>query len=104
MVIEVHGDGSRVHVHELRRAWTDAEVLDRVRAGERRSAMHDCNGILKSATISFGQALVPEVIDRAMNVSGEADLFSRDRLDAAGVSRGRHRGTRPRRPRPHSSS
>ena len=34
-----------------------------------------CGGILKSDTISFGQALVPEVIDRAMQVSEECDLL-----------------------------
>ena len=31
--------------------------------------------MLKSDTISFGQALVPEVIDRAMHVAAEADLL-----------------------------
>jgi NAD-dependent deacetylase len=31
--------------------------------------------MLKSDTISFGQALVPEVIQRAMDVSLEADLL-----------------------------
>jgi NAD-dependent deacetylase len=30
---------------------------------------------LKSDTISFGQALVPEVIDRALRVSEECDLL-----------------------------
>ena len=35
----------------------------------------DCGGILKSATISFGQALVPDVINRAMEVAAQADLF-----------------------------
>jgi NAD-dependent deacetylase len=30
---------------------------------------------LKSATISFGQALVPDVIDRAMHAAQEADLL-----------------------------
>ncbi len=34
-----------------------------------------CGGILKSATISFGQALVPEVIDRALRVAEDADLL-----------------------------
>ena len=74
-VIEVHGT-----VHEYMCMSCGAHgpmqrVLDRVRAGEDDPPCTDCNGILKSATISFGQALVPEVIDRAMNVSGEADLF-----------------------------
>jgi NAD-dependent deacetylase len=51
------------------------KVLDRVRAGEEDPHCGDCGGILKSDTISFGQQLVPEVIDRAMQAAGEADLF-----------------------------
>ena len=35
-------------------------VLDRVRAGEEDPPCLECGGILKSATISFGQALVPD--------------------------------------------
>jgi NAD-dependent deacetylase len=50
-------------------------VLERVRAGEADPHCRDCGGILKSDTISFGQQLVPEVIDRAMAAAGEADLF-----------------------------
>jgi NAD-dependent deacetylase len=51
------------------------KVLARVRAGEEDPKCRDCGGILKSDTISFGQQLVPEVIDRAMQAAGEADLF-----------------------------
>jgi len=50
-------------------------VLQRVRAGERDPPCERCGGILKSATISFGQPLVPEVIDRAMRAAREADLL-----------------------------
>jgi NAD-dependent deacetylase len=50
-------------------------VLERVRAGEEDPPCRDCGGILKSDTISFGQQLVPAVIDRAMHAAGEADLF-----------------------------
>src|SRR5262249_46577361 len=50
-------------------------VLERVREGETDPPCGRCGGILKSDTISFGQALVPEVIDRAMKAAGEADLF-----------------------------
>jgi len=50
-------------------------VLERVRAGEEDPPCRDCGGILKSDTISFGQQLVPEVIDRAMHVAAEADVF-----------------------------
>ena len=51
------------------------KALDRVRAGEADPPCRDCGGILKSDTISFGQALVPEVIDRAMRVAAEAEVL-----------------------------
>ena len=50
-------------------------VLERVRAGEEDPRCGSCGGILKSDTISFGQALVPEVIERAMQSALEADLL-----------------------------
>ena len=50
-------------------------VLDRVRAGEQDPACQTCSGILKSDTISFGQALVPDVIDRAMRAAMKADCL-----------------------------
>ena len=46
-----------------------------MRAGEEDPACETCGGILKSATISFGQQLVPEVIARAMRAAEEADLL-----------------------------
>jgi NAD-dependent deacetylase len=46
-----------------------------VRAGEEDPECVLCGGILKSDTISFGQALVPEVIERAMKVSDECDVM-----------------------------
>jgi NAD-dependent deacetylase len=51
------------------------EALERVRAGEEDPPCRSCGGILKSATISFGQQLVPEVIDRAMQAAAQTDLF-----------------------------
>ena len=47
----------------------------RVRAGEEDPPCLVCGGILKSDTISFGQALVPEVIDRAMRGREQCDLL-----------------------------
>jgi NAD-dependent deacetylase len=46
-----------------------------VRAGEEDPPCRSCGGILKSATISFGQALVPEVIERAMQAAAAAEVF-----------------------------
>ena len=50
-------------------------VLERVRAGEEDPPCTGCGGILKSATISLGQAVVADVIDRAMRAAAEADVL-----------------------------
>ena len=79
-VIEIHGNG-----HEyvcLRCGDTGAidVILDRVRAGEldptcdRVVDDQRCGGIIKSATISFGQSLVPADLARAEAVARRADL------------------------------
>jgi NAD-dependent deacetylase len=74
-VIEVHGSmhWTRCWSCQDRRPMTEA--IERVGAGEDDPPCLVCGGILKSDTISFGQALVPEVIDRAMDESEMADLF-----------------------------
>jgi NAD-dependent deacetylase len=74
-VIEVHGSMRRFMCWGCGMRGPMQLVLERVRAGEEDPACRDCGGILKSDTISFGQQLVPEVIDRAMQVAGEADVF-----------------------------
>src|SRR3954468_5030572 len=74
-VIEVHGTVRKVVCMSCAMTAPMQEALDRVRAGEPDPSCRDCGGILKSATISFGQALVPQVIDRAMEAAASADLF-----------------------------
>jgi NAD-dependent deacetylase len=74
-VIEVHGTMRRVMCWGCGMRAPMEKALARVRAGEADPPCRDCGGILKSDTISFGQQLVPEVIDRAMRVAGEAEVF-----------------------------
>lgn len=74
-VVEVHGTIHEVVCMTCEWRGPMQATLDRVRAGEEDPACRSCGGILKSATISFGQALVPKVIDRAMRAAGEADLL-----------------------------
>lgn len=79
-VIEVHG------TMRWTICWTCGDrlpmevTLQRVVAGEEDPDCLVCReagreGILKSDTISFGQSLVPEVIDRAFAVARECDLL-----------------------------
>ncbi len=74
-VIEVHGSMRRFMCWGCGMKGDMERVLARVRAGEDDPACRDCGGILKSDTISFGQALVPEVIERAMRVATQAEVF-----------------------------
>jgi NAD-dependent deacetylase len=75
VVIEIHGT-----VHDakcLGCGWRAPmeEVLVRVRAGETDPPCADCGGILKSATISFGENLVAEDLERAQAAAQASDLF-----------------------------
>jgi NAD-dependent deacetylase len=74
-VIEVHGTLHEVACMSCGWRGPMAPVLARVRSGEEDPPCERCRGILKSATIPFGQALVPQVIDRAMRSAGQADVL-----------------------------
>ena len=74
-VIEVHGTVRKVICMACGMTAPMRQALDRVCAGEEDPPCRDCGGILKSATISFGQQLVPEVIGHAMRAAMEADVF-----------------------------
>ncbi|OGA29647.1 MAG: NAD-dependent deacetylase [Betaproteobacteria bacterium RIFCSPLOWO2_02_FULL_65_24] len=74
-VIEVHGTIRKATCWECGWKGEMAPVLDRVRAGEADPRCEYCGGILKSDTISFGQPLVPGVMERALRCAQEADLF-----------------------------
>ncbi|HEX2198268.1 MAG TPA: Sir2 family NAD-dependent protein deacetylase [Burkholderiales bacterium] len=74
-VIEVHGTMRKFMCWGCGMRGPMQAVLERVRAGEDDPRCRDCGGILKSDTISFGQQLVPEVIDQAMRAAAQADLF-----------------------------
>ena len=74
-VIEVHGTMREVRCMACEWRGPAGPVLERVRAGEEDPPCERCGGILKSATISFGQSLDPEVIERAMRAAERADLL-----------------------------
>lgn len=52
-----------------------AVVMDRVAGGDEDPHCQRCGGILKSATISFGQNLVPEDLRRAELAAATCDCF-----------------------------
>jgi NAD-dependent deacetylase len=74
-VIEVHGTVRRVMCWRCGARTTMQSALQRVRDGEADPACTACGGILKSDTVSFGQMLVPEVIERAMAAVADAQVL-----------------------------
>lgn len=75
LIVEVHGTMRDVVCLSCGDRRPTGPVLDRVRAGDPDPVCEICGGMLKSATISFGQNLVPEDLDRADRAARECDVL-----------------------------
>lgn len=64
-VAEIHGNAHRVRCLTCAALLDRPSVHERILAGEAEPRCHDCGGILKSTTVSFGQAMPPEPFRRA---------------------------------------
>lgn len=74
-MIEIHGTVRDVVCMSCGERSPARVTLQRVRSGERDPACRSCGGILKSATISFGQQLVAEDLRRSESAAANCDLF-----------------------------
>ena len=76
ITVEIHGT---VHAAKcLTCGWRGPmePVLDRVRAGDEDPACRACGGILKAATISFGEPLVVADLERAQDAAAGCECSS----------------------------
>ena len=74
-VLELHGTMFGVLCVGCGDRTEMAAALDRVRSGEADPACVQCGGILKSATVMFGQALDRAVLARAVRAAQECHLM-----------------------------
>ena len=74
-VVEIHGTMREVMCLGCGERAPMERALARVRAGEADPPCRTCGGILKSATISFGQALVQPDLLRAQRAAERCDLM-----------------------------
>ncbi|HEY6533658.1 MAG TPA: Sir2 family NAD-dependent protein deacetylase [Acidimicrobiales bacterium] len=74
-VVEVHGSAHRYECLDCGGRGPMSDALDRVRAGEADPPCELCGGILKSATVMFGQSLDPMALQRAQRAAVEADVL-----------------------------
>jgi NAD-dependent deacetylase len=74
-VLEVHGTVHEVMCLSCHDRTTMRSALDRVDAGEPDPACLRCGGILKSATISFGQEMDERVLGAAAEAAADCDVL-----------------------------
>jgi NAD-dependent deacetylase len=74
-VVEIHGTMREVVCMDCGERAPMERALARVRAGEEDPPCRSCKGILKSATISFGQSLVQRDLGRAERAAQSCDLM-----------------------------
>lgn len=74
-VIEIHGTVREAVCLSCGLRTPMPEVLARVDAGEDDPPCAACGGLQKSATVSFGQSLDPDVLDAAIAAARDCELF-----------------------------
>ena len=74
-IIEIHGTVRDYACLDCTDRGPIEVVLERVRQGDDDPHCTSCGGLLKSATISFGQALIVEDLERAQLAAASSDLF-----------------------------
>lgn len=74
-VLELHGTARTVTCTGCHARSPMAQALERVEAGEEDPPCRACGGILKSATVMFGQRLDPAVLAEAMAVAKASEVF-----------------------------
>jgi NAD-dependent deacetylase len=74
-LVEIHGTLAKAMCLDCDRRWPIEEVLERLRQGDDDPHCTVCGGLLKSATISFGQTLVVADLERAERAANACDLM-----------------------------
>jgi NAD-dependent deacetylase len=74
-VLELHGTNRRVACLACGRCYAAALIQDRLLAGCEVPTCDACGGMLKAATVSFGQPLARDVLAEAWRLARECDLL-----------------------------
>jgi NAD-dependent deacetylase len=74
-VLELHGTARKVVCTKCHARGPMEDALARVEAGEEDPPCLECGGILKSATVMFGERLDPVVLGEAVSITKACHLF-----------------------------
>jgi len=75
IVVELHGTNRRATCLNCGKSWPIEEVQLRLEAGELDPGCEHCKGLLKPATVSFGQPMPETEMLRADKCARNCDLF-----------------------------
>lgn len=74
-VIELHGNTTYAQCLDCSRRYELSWVKEKFEAAGQRAPDCACGGYIKTATVSFGQAMPPEAMERAEDLTKSCDLF-----------------------------
>jgi NAD-dependent deacetylase len=74
-VLELHGTGRFVECLSCHKRWPAEVIFEQYPDPDVVPTCDACDGWLKPATVSFGQALPEDVLSQAFRLSGESDVF-----------------------------
>ncbi|MER7211161.1 MULTISPECIES: SIR2 family NAD-dependent protein deacylase [Streptosporangium] len=74
-VLELHGNMFGAVCTSCGADSTTREAVERIMAGEDDPACRACGGVLKTATVMFGQSLDQDVLSRAVEAAGNCEVF-----------------------------
>jgi NAD-dependent deacetylase len=74
-VIQLHGTAIFVSCLSCKKRYDRDEIQERIKEGQKAPSCDDCGGLLKPATISFGQSMPEKETEEAYHRSSLCDLF-----------------------------
>jgi NAD-dependent protein deacetylase/lipoamidase len=74
-VVELHGNTTYAQCLECSRRYELSWVRQKFEANNERAPDCDCGGYIKTATVSFGQSMPAEAMQRAEELTKSCDLF-----------------------------
>ena len=74
-IVELHGSNRCIRCLECNKSYEPAIIMERLTVNFSSPTCDDCGGILKSATISFGQAMPERAMRQAQEWTEQARVF-----------------------------
>jgi len=74
-ILQLHGTAIFVSCLSCKKRYDRDEIQERIKKGQKAPRCEDCGGLLKPATISFGQSMPEKETQEAYHRSSSCDLF-----------------------------